>query len=144
MNEHDDNAAVFRRVIEQGFNRGDFDAWDECFAPVYVEHQYGHSPQLAELKQSIARLRRAIPDLHLTIDELIASGDKIWARMTARGTQTAPLMGFPPSGRAFSIAVMDICRFEGGTIVEHWGIPDRFALLDQLGLLPRPAPAPKA
>jgi predicted ester cyclase len=46
-------------------------------------------------------------------------------------------MGRPPMGRSFAITVMDVCRFENGKIVEHWGVPDRFHQMTQLGLLPR-------
>ena len=56
--------------------------------------------------------------------------------MTARGTNRGPFLG-PPTGKPVAITVMDVCRFERGKIVEHWGVPDRFALLAQLGLLPR-------
>jgi predicted ester cyclase len=68
---------------------------------------------------------------------MIVNGDKIWARMTARGTQTGPFMGHGPTGKPFTICVIDVCRFESGRMVEHWGVPDRFALLHQLGLLPK-------
>lgn len=132
------NTEVFRRVIEEGFNRGNFDAWDECFSPTIQEHQYGLPSTLAEFKQAIAGLRRAMPDLKLTIDEMITSGDKVWVRMTSRGTHQGPFMGFAPTGKSFTITVMDVCRFENGRIVEHWGVPDRFALLHQLGLLSGP------
>jgi len=134
-----ENTETFRRVIEEGFGRGNLDALDDCFPPTYEEHQYGHPSTLAGFKQVIASLRRAIPDLRHTIDEMIASDDKVWARMTARGTHQGPLMGFAATGKTFTIAVLDICRFENGKIVEHWGVPDRFALLQQLGLLPGPA-----
>ena len=43
----------------------------------------------------------------------------------------------PPNGKAFEITVIDIARFENGKIVEHWGVPDRFAVMAQLGLLPK-------
>lgn len=79
-----------------------------------------------------------MPDLKLTIDEMITSGDKVWVRMTSRGRQQGPFMGFAPTGKSFTITAMDVCRFEGGKIVEHWGVPDRFALLHQLGLLSGP------
>jgi steroid delta-isomerase-like uncharacterized protein len=128
--------AVFQRVIEEGFNRGNFDAWDDCFPPRFTEHQYGLPDTLAEFKQAVAGLRAAIPDLHLTIDEMITHGDKVWARMTARGTHRAPFMGVPPTGKSFTITVIDVCRLEDGKIVEHWGVPDRFALLHQIGGLP--------
>ncbi len=130
------NTDVFRRIIEEGFNRGNFDAWDDCFHAAIEEHQYGHPPSLAGLKKAIAGLRNAVPDLELTIEEMVSTGDKVWARMTARGTNHGPFMGFPPTGKRFAITVMDVCRFEDGKVVEHWGVPDRFALLHQLGLLP--------
>lgn len=136
--ERRENDDIFREVIEQGFNRGNFDAWDACFPPVFDEHQYGLPSNLIGFKQAIAGLRNAIPDLNVTIDELITSDDKVWARMTARGTNQGPFMGRAPTGRSFAITVIDVCRFEAGKIVEHWGVPDRFALLHQLGLLPPP------
>jgi predicted ester cyclase len=85
-------------------------------------------------------LRKAFPDFHLTIEELAADGDKVWIRMTARGTNLGGFMG-PPNGKSFEVAVFDLLRFQDGKVVEHWGTPDRFALLAQLGMLPR-APAP--
>lgn len=137
-----DNRDVFRRVIEEGFNRGNFDAWDDCMADTMVEHQHGLPSKRADLKRSIAGLRAAFPDLHLTIEEMVTESDKVWVRMTSRGTHRGPFLGLPPTGKSFTITVFDICRFEDGRIVEHWGVPDRFALLEQLGGLPaRPAAA---
>jgi predicted ester cyclase len=57
--------------------------------------------------------------------------------MTARGTNLGPFMG-PPTGKRMDIIVMDILRFKDGLIVAHWGSPDRFAAMAQLGLLPQP------
>jgi len=128
--------AVFRRVIEEGFNRGNFAAWDECFPPTFAEHQYGMSGSLAGFKQAIAGLRAGVPDLRLTIDEIVEHGDKVWARMTARGTHGGPMFSHAATNKPFTITVIDVCRFSDGKIVEHWGVPDRFALLHQLGLLP--------
>jgi predicted ester cyclase len=132
------HANVFRRVIEEGFNQGHVEALDDCFSGTFQEHQYGMQPSLAGLRGAIAGLRRAVPDLTLTIDEMVSSDDKLWARMTARGTNHGSFFGFAPTGKSFAITVIDVCRFDDGKIVEHWGVPDRFALLDQLGLLPKP------
>ena len=132
---------VLRRVIEEGFNRGNYAALDACFAPGYVEQQFGLSPDLAGFKNDIAGLRRAFPDLHLTIEDAVADGDKVWMRCTARGTHRGAFMGLPPTGRTYTITVIDICRFADGRIVEHWGVPDRFALMQQLGLMPARQPA---
>lgn len=130
------NQEVLRRVIEEGFNRGNYPALDALFAPDYQEHQFGLEKNLDGLKRDIQYLRTAFPDLHLTIDDMVADGDKVWIRMTARGTNQGPLAG-PPTGKTMTITVMDECRFENGRIVEHWGVPDRFAQMAQLGLLPQ-------
>jgi predicted ester cyclase len=60
---------------------------------------------------------------------MVVDGDKIWARSICTGTD-------PRSGKAVSMTVIDICRFENGKLVEHWGVPDRFAMLHQAGALP--------
>jgi predicted ester cyclase len=135
------NIAVFRRVIEEGFNKGNVEALDECFPPTYTEHQFDLPSTLEEFKGSIRYLRHTFADFSLTIEDIVADGDKVWARMSGRGTHSREFMGRPPTGQSFVITVIDICRFEHGQIVEHWGVPDRFHLLAQLGFLPRP---PKA
>jgi predicted ester cyclase len=134
--------AIFRRVIEEGFNQGNLTALDECFSPTYTEHQFDLPSTLEAFKGSIRYLRETFLPFSLTIEDMVADGDKVWARMTGRGTDSKGLLGHPPTGKSFAITVMDICRFEQGKIVEHWGVPDRFHQLAQLGLLPRPAQQP--
>jgi len=137
------NEQVFRRMIDEGFNKGNLDALDELFAPNFVEHQDGFvPPDITGVKKVIAGLRTPYPDLKLTIEEMIASGDKTWARIIARGTHQAPFMGRPPTGKSFTITVIDICRFEQGKIVEHWGVADQLGLMRQLGLFPPPPQKP--
>lgn len=133
-----ENENVFRRLIEEGFSRGNLAALDELFAPDFVEHQDGFEPpNLEGVKSAIASLRTPFPDLKVTVEEIISSGDKTWARLTGRGTHLAPFMGRPPTGKSFAITVIDICRFENGKIVEHWGVADRLSQMAQLGLLPQ-------
>ena len=136
------NKAVFRRVIEQGFNTGNLDALNDCFSPTYTEHQFDLPPTLEEFKGSIRFLRDTFAPFSLNIEDMIADGEMVWARMTGRGTDSKGIMGHPPTGRFFAITVIDVCRFEHGKIVEHWGVPDRFHQLAQLGLLPRPQEQP--
>ena len=128
---------TFRIVIDEGFNKGNFDALNECFPPTYAEHQFDLPPTLEGLKGSIGYLRDTFAPFSLTIEDIVADGDKVWARLTGRGTDGKGMMGRPPTGRSFAITVIDVCRFEHGKIVEHWGVPDRFHQLAQLGLLPR-------
>jgi predicted ester cyclase len=129
---------VFRMVIEEGFNKGNYGALDALFAPNYQEHQFGLKATLEGFKKDIQSLRAGFPDFRLTIEETVADGDKLWVRMTARGTNQGPFFG-PPTGKSVTVTVFDVCRFEDGRIVEHWGVPDRFALMAQLGSLPQPS-----
>jgi predicted ester cyclase len=134
------NKKVFGKVIEDAYNKGNVDVLSEAFAPSFIEHQAGIVPPTAEgVRRSIAFLRSAFPDMKLTIEEIIASGDKTWARITGRGTHQGPFMGFPPTGKSIVVTVMDECRFENGQIVEHWGVADQLAVMAQVGALPRPS-----
>jgi predicted ester cyclase len=133
------NKQVFRRLIEEGFNNGNLAGLDELFAANFREHQDGMlPPNLEGVKGAIRSLRAAFPDLMLTIEEIIADGDKTWARITARGTHRGQFMHLPPTGKTITIDVIDICRFEGGKIAEHWGVADRLAMMQQIGAIPKP------
>ena len=134
------NAEAFRIVVEEAFGKGNVAVLDEVFAPDAQEHQFGMPPTVEGLKGSIKSLRAAFPDLTLTVEAVVTDGDMVWGRATARGTHLGPFMGLPPSNKSFAIQVFDMCRFENGRIVEHWGVPDRFALMAQLGALPRQGP----
>jgi predicted ester cyclase len=129
------NIEVTRQVIEEAFNKGNYDVLKSCFRPDYIEHQFGLRKDLEGMQSDIAYLRRVFPDFHLTIEHLAVDGDKVWLYMTARGTNLGGHMG-PPNEKSFEVAVFDLLRFEDGLIVEHWGSPDRFAQMSQLGLLP--------
>lgn len=128
----------FRRLIDEAFARQEFAILEEAISPNIVEHQPGMGTGPEGVRDAIAYLHGAFPDFRITVEDLVVDGDTIWARMRATGTHEGPLMGIPPTGKAFDITVLDVCRFENGKMVEHWGVPDRFSQLQQLGLLPRP------
>jgi predicted ester cyclase len=131
---------VLRRMLEEGFATGDTAVVDELCAPDLVEHQFGLAGAGAEaiqhVKDAIRDVHTATPDISFTIEDAVERGDTIWVRVRARGTATGPFFG-PPSGRPVDITVVDIARVVNGRIVEHWGVPDRFALLAQTGVLGR-------
>lgn len=83
-------------------------------------------------------MHNAFPDLSFIVEELITHDDKVWGRMTARGTHKGQFGPLPPTSKKFEITVIDILRFKDGKLVEHWGVPDRLALLEQLGMKPPP------
>ncbi len=141
-----DPERIFRRLIEEGFNGGDLTVADAVTSPDLAEHQDfgpGHAAGAEGVRAVISSLRRAFPDFHLAIEDLVVSGDRAWARMTATGTHGGPFMGHPPTGRRMRIDVFDVIRVADGRMVEHWGVPDRLGVLMQLGLVPqRPVPQP--
>jgi predicted ester cyclase len=129
-----ENAEALRQVIERGFGRGDLSVADEFAGDHTVEHEYA-APDLRGgvdlLKAMISEAREHMPDLTMTVEDMVVDGDKVWARSVGRGTDAR-------TGRAVTMTVFDCCRFADGRIVEHWGVPDRFALMHQAGLLPAP------
>ena len=135
--------AVLRRLFEEGFGGGGDSVVDELFAPTLTEHQFGLAGSGVEairnVKAAIRNVHEIVPDMSCTIEDSAEVGDAIWTRVRARGTATGPFFG-PPSGRPIDITVIDVCRVVDGRIVEHWGVPDRFALLAQTGALDRLAP----
>lgn len=136
------NKAVFRRVVEEGFSKGNLDALDLCFPPTFTEHQFDLPNTLDGLKSSIQYLRDTFAPFTLTIEDIVADGDKVWARLTGRGVDSKGVLGRLPTGKMFEITVFDLARFENGKMVEHWGVPDRFHQLVQLGMIPQPAIQP--
>ncbi len=131
---------VMRRIFEEGFATGDTAVVDELCAPDLVEHQFGLAgvgdDAIEHVKEAIREVHRTIPDFSFAIEDAVERGDTIWVRVRVRGTATGPFFG-PPSGRPVDITVVDIARVVDGRIVEHWGVPDRFALLAQTGVLGR-------
>lgn len=137
--------SVIQRIFDDGFAVGDDAVVDEVCSPDLVEHQFGTSgtgaEAIAHVKAAIRDVHGAVPDISFTIEDCVESGDVIWVRVSARGTATGPFFG-PPSGRPLEFTVIDIARIVGGQIVEHWGVPDRFAMLAQTGVLDRLASEP--
>jgi predicted ester cyclase len=129
--------SVMHRMLE-AFATGDTRVVDELCTPDLVEHQFGMAgagPEaIANVKAAISDVHASIPDLSITIEDAVEAGDTIWVRARSRGIATGPFFG-PPSGRAVDITVIDIARIADGRIVEHWGVPDRFAMLAQTGVL---------
>jgi predicted ester cyclase len=135
---------LIRRIFEEGFAAGDASVVDQVCSPDLVEHQFGLAGTGAQarenLKAAIRDVHRAIPDMSYSIEDCAGHGDTIWVRVRVRGTATGPFLG-PASNKPVDITVFDQARVAGGLIAEHWGVPDRFALLAQTGLLDRLAPA---
>jgi predicted ester cyclase len=131
---------VMRRIFDEGFATGDSSVAERLCSPDLVTHQFGLAGTGAQAVQHVGNAMRdlhgVVPDISFTIEDHVEVGDTIWVRVRARGTATGPFFG-PPSGRSIDITVLDVARVVDGRIVEHWGVPDRFAMLAQTGVLDR-------
>jgi steroid delta-isomerase-like uncharacterized protein len=137
MAEHPSKALV-RRFVEEVINAGDYTPMAEPAAANFVNHHPSGRTAvgLDALIDGMAANRMAFPDWHETIEDILADGDKVVVRATAHGTHQGTFMGIAPTGRAVSMAGIDIFRIEDGKLVEHWGVGDLPSLLQQLATLP--------
>ncbi len=129
---------MFRRVMEEGFSKGNLAALEEMMSADFIENETGpgEGRGLEGVKDIVRMLRSAFPNLQATIEDSFVAGDKICARVTFRGTNTGEFQGMPATGRKAVWGAIDICRFANGRMAEHWGQIDRLGLLEQLDAVP--------
>ena len=146
MTTEERNKAGFRRAYEEGLNGGNLVVADELIDPEFLdrEAQPGRNRGPESFRQLITMLRTAFPDLHFAIEDLIGEGDTVAGRLTMNGTQTGPLMGMPPTGRAVRQSHMHFVRFRDGKAIEHWGLRDDVGMMRQMGLMPEPGRSEEA
>jgi steroid delta-isomerase-like uncharacterized protein len=133
-----DHAATVRRIYDH-INAGDIDGFALYLADDVVEHE--EIPGLGPTKDGILAFFRiqlaAFPDMRMRVQDIIASGDKVVARVRYTGTNGGEFMGAPPTGRKVDVQLIDIFGFgENGLVREHWGVMDQMTMMRQLGLAP--------
>lgn len=128
----DAKLAVVRRLLEEGWNQGRLEVVDELVAQDAVPAHESTSPGRQSWKDAIVMYRSAFPDLNYRIEDLFGTGDKVVLRWTATATDTNGFMGRPPTGRRASATGINIYRFAGEMLVEHWDEWDLAGLLQQL------------
>jgi steroid delta-isomerase-like uncharacterized protein len=133
------NKDVARRYYVHVLNDGDLDLLDELAVETYEEHDPvpGQGAGRQGLRDRVTILRDAFGQT-FTIEDVVAEGDRVVVRWTGRGTHSGEFMGIPPTGGSFTIAGIDVIRFEDGHMAEHWHVVDQLALMQQLGLIPAP------
>jgi predicted ester cyclase len=133
--------AIARRFYEEALNGKNLDRIDEPFATNYQAHPPGMSEPLTReaFKQFNHMFLSGFPDLHITVEDEIAEGDKAVLRMTVRGTHQGDFLGISPTGRHVRWTGISVTRVEGGKIAEQWGEQDLLGLLQQLGVVAAPA-----
>ena len=141
------NKEVVRRVLEEFWHQGDERVLDELFAPDYINHELSNPAVqgLEEYKQwargARAQWSAGMPDWHVTIEDLVAEGNKVAKRWVLRGTHTGEMFGVPPTGRPIEMRAMTLYHIVNGKVREiHWNF-DLYGLLQQAGAIPAPAGA---
>ena len=138
-----ENKASASRFLEEVINRGNVSVVDELSGANFVDHQAppGVPPTNEGIKTFITMFRAAFPDLHYTLEDSIAEGDRVVQRTTAHGTMKGDFMGMPASGKSATWSEIHITRYENGKAIEHWAVVDQLAMLAQLGFAQAPGQA---
>lgn len=128
------NKKTARRIFEEIESQGKMEVAEEIFANDFVDHlPFGEMGGIEGAKQFAIMLRSAFPDLHVTVEDQVAEGDKVATRFIARGTHQGEFLGVPASDNKMEITGMIISRIANGKIVEQWGNPDLLSLMQQIG-----------
>ena len=142
MSSQNDNLAIVQRFVDELWNGRKLDTADEIFAPDCITHQLTSGEPVTSaprdpetLKQHVRDWVNAFPDLQFTIQQTLASEDRVASHMTMRGTHSGTWMGVSPSGKQISIQMMVIHRIEGRKIVEDWVLVDSLGFFQQLGIV---------
>jgi steroid delta-isomerase-like uncharacterized protein len=136
------NKAIAKRFIQEVFVEQDEGAADELAAPDFVPHSWpGVEPGVESLKEAQRRVAAGLEDARMTIEDVIAEGDKVVVRLTSHGRHAGDFMGLPASGKEYDISEIHIFRIVNGKVAEHWRDADMLGMLRQLGALPAPAGA---
>jgi steroid delta-isomerase-like uncharacterized protein len=132
------NKAIVHRSFEEVWNQGKLVVADEIYDASFVAHGLGVElpPGPEGFKQFVSVYRSAFPDLHFTIEDQFAEGDRVVARWTARGTHKGELMGIPATGKPVVVTGIDIYHIRSGKAVESWINWDALGMMQQLGVIP--------
>lgn len=133
----DENKTIVRRYLEEIWGRWDVDAARELIAEEYVDRNPvpGVGADREGLITVVRMLGTAFPDATITIEDLIAEGDKVVDHWTVHGTHQGEFFSIPATGKPFTLTGMDIHRIRDGQIVETWHVEDILGLMRQLGAM---------
>ncbi|RJQ50779.1 MAG: ester cyclase [Actinobacteria bacterium] len=132
------NKSLVRKMIEEYFNKRDESSLERYVSADLLDHELPpEMPRgLEGFRQYLDGYLKAFPDLFVTIEDVIAEGDKVVVRARYRGTNQGDLFGMAATGKCVDYAGIDIVRVQDGMIVEHWGIGDAYTMMTQMGIVP--------
>jgi predicted ester cyclase len=133
----EENKRIARRVLEELFEKGNFEAADELIHPNFVNHEAppGNPQGPAGLKETVSWLRGIWGPMGAEIEDEISEGDKVVARVTVRGRHVGEFLGRPPTGKEYAVEHIHIWRMQDGKVIEHWSVRDDLGQALQLGLI---------
>lgn len=131
-----ENKALVRRMIN-AWNNGDLAAMTTYWAPGMVHHSRGGTLGAQQVASAMGSVMQAFPDLKMTIEDMVAEGDKVASLLTLTGTHTGEFLGIVPTGKKVSVSLQGLVRIDDGKVAEHWGVADGLAMLEQLSLIPQ-------
>ncbi len=139
----EENKAIVRRIFDQVWNQGNVGILNELFTLDMVAHDQlitSGDTGLDGYRQYVMSTRSAFPDVHFTIEDQIAEGDRVVTRYTVTGTHRGTLMGVAPTGKTVKASGMVIGRHgPDGRTAEFWNNYDALGMMQQLGIVPAPA-----
>jgi len=126
--------ALYRRFVDGIINNGHFELVEEVFSPDYLDHSAppGAPMGLDGVRAVFQMFRNAFPDIHFEIIKMVSEDDIVATFVHGEGTQQGPFLGIPPTGKHAQWNSTGFFRVQDGKIVEHWGVPDFFSLMNQL------------
>ena len=135
------NQELSRHYIEDLWNRRNPAAADRYLTPDYIEHNTNLPPGLEGRKKFVATVLAAFSDYHAEIQEVVAEGDRVVARVQFTGTNDGPYEGRPPTHNKLSFSTADFFRLAGGKIAEHWDVVNVLPRMIALGQIQLPEDA---
>ncbi len=142
MTTPEQNAATVRELIQRVMNEGDIGFAEKTLSESYVERSPmpGGTADKAGAIAMFNMMRTQTPDMHIDVEDVIATGNKVAVRSTMTGTDTEGFMpGMAATGKPFSMGAIDVFTFDdAGMNTEHYGVYDIMGTMTQLGLLPAP------
>ncbi len=135
----EENTATIRRFFD-GLNKLTVAGLDDVYAPDFKLHFTGAPGPLTreDTKQFFRMFFGAFPDIHHTLEDELAAGDKVAVRLTIRGTQQGEFQGMPATGKSITITSLNIFHFANDKVAEQWVVIDNLGMLQQLGAIPTP------
>ena len=134
------NSKIVLCFIEEVLNQGNIESTGQFFWEDMVEQVPfpGQGPGLEGLKDVLRGMRAGFPDMHWSVEEQMAEGDKVMTRFEWTGTHQGEFLGVPATGRPVRVWGIVIDRFQGGKIKDTRLIMDALGLMMQLGVFPPP------